>query len=104
MSYRKPHLNSWVPADGYEYRVPADGARYRGNVARDQHGTCLVPRSRWAEVAAIIGIEPPDGLDSASDVTVDMALDAITDHVTASAQEEALDPIYEQADADDSQL
>ncbi|CAK0839573.1 unnamed protein product [Prorocentrum cordatum] len=59
---------------------------------------------RWAEVAAIMGIEPPDGLDSASDVTVDMAVDPITDHVTASALKEALDPICEQADADDSHL
>ena len=104
MTSRNPLLNAWVPADGYEYRDPADGARSRGNVARDHYGTCLVPRSRWAEVAAIMGIEPPDGLDSASDVTVDMALDPITDHVTASALKEALDPICEQADADDSQL
>jgi len=91
MSFRNPNLNSWVPADGYDYDS-ADGARYRGNVARDQHGTCLVPRSRWAEVAAIMGIEPPDGVDYALDL------------ILVDALEEALDPVYEQADADESQI
>ena len=104
MRFRNPNLQSWVPADGYECHDPADGARFRGNVARDQYGNCLVARNRWAEVAAIMGIDPPDGLDYALDRTLNIASDTMTDHVPAPALEEALDPLYEQADADDSQI
>ena len=79
--------NSWGPMDGYDYFDPADGAGYCGNVARDQHGACLVHWSRWVEVASIMGIEPPDRFPSSPDLKLDMAV-------------EFLDPHYEQADAD----
>jgi len=90
MVFRRP--NSWVPMDGYDYHDPADGAGERGNVARDQHGACLVPWSRRAEVASIMGIEPPDRFPIASDLLSDMAVEPM------------LDLQYEQMDADDLQI
>ena len=59
MDYRNPFKQPWVPADGFLFDDPAEDAVYRGGVARDDNGLCLVPRDRWAPTAYVMGIHPP---------------------------------------------
>ena len=59
MRYRSPDKQSWVPADGFLCGDPAEGAAYRGSVARDENGICLVPMDRWAPTAYVMQIRPP---------------------------------------------
>ena len=59
MDYRNPLKQSWVPADGFLLNDPAEDAVYRGGVARDENGRCLVPLDRWAPTAYVMGVLPP---------------------------------------------